>query len=398
MEYYKLHFDKLIEIVNGFESNVNFLLMGDYNFSDSISWNPDPNGICKPYNVNGTIANAFVDFLAITNLFQFNSVKNVNNRSLDLVLSNIDLSKVGLTHSDNVLLKEDRHHPALNITIDINPLKFFDEKRPPKTNFFRANYEQIATTLSGINWSDRLNSTDLDEAVFSFYDILKPIIDQIPKTRSANNRFPQWYSNELIDLIKRKQSAKAKHKYSEKYKLDSVKADYQIFVKLRRSVKDLIIQCRLAYINDIEDKIDVNPKAFFSYTKSLQKSNSLPNQMQLNDVSADVSSNLCDLFASFFESVYNDDTVDGMYQEVNSDTFYEDDESNPLQFTIQREDVLIALRLFDDCKVSTPDGVPMLFFKKLGDVIAEPLVILFNKSLATGKFATYWKLSDFQVG
>lgn len=61
-------------------------------------------------------------------------MKNANNRSLDLVLSNIDVSKLDLTHSDNVLLYEDRHHPALNVTINVNPLKFFDEKRPPKTN------------------------------------------------------------------------------------------------------------------------------------------------------------------------------------------------------------------------------------------------------------------------
>lgn len=36
----------------------------------------------------------------------------------------------------------------------------------------------------------------------------------------------------------------------------------------------------------------------------------------------------------------------------------------------------------------------MTFFKKLKDVISEPLVILFNKSLSAGKFATYWKLSQ----
>lgn len=70
-----MHFDKLIEIVNGFE--VNFLLTGDYNLSDSISWHADSKGNCKPYDVNGSIANAFVDFLSITDLHQFNTVKNV---------------------------------------------------------------------------------------------------------------------------------------------------------------------------------------------------------------------------------------------------------------------------------------------------------------------------------
>lgn len=55
-------------------------------------------------------------------------------------------------------------------------------------------------------------------------------------------------------------------------------------MNLRKSVKNLIVECRLGYIDDIENKIDINPKAFFSYTKSLHKSNSLPNRMRLDDV------------------------------------------------------------------------------------------------------------------
>lgn len=320
-----MHFDKLIEIVNGFESRVNFLLMGDYNFADSISWRTDSNGICKPDDIKGSIASAFVDFLAITNLCKFNSVKNANNRSLDVVLSNIDTSKLDLIHSDNVLLYEDRHHPALNVTINVDPLKIFDEKRPPKTNFFRANYDQLNVSLSEINLDDELNSLDLDDAMLKFYDILKPIIDVIRKTRNENDGYPHWYSAELIDLIKQKESSIAKLKYSEKYKLDSVEVDRLTFVNLRKSVKNLI-----------ENKIDVNPKAFFSYTKSLHKSNSLPNRMRLNDVSADKSSEMCDLFDSFFESVYDKRVADGIYEEVNNGTFYEEDGANPFQFTITR--------------------------------------------------------------
>lgn len=393
MDYYKLHFDKLSEIINGFESKANFLLMGDYNFADSIKWRADSNGVCKPYDVNGSIASAFVDFLAFTDLCQFNYVKNVNNRSLDLVLSNIDQSKVNLTRSDNVLLCEDRHHPALNVMIDTDPLRYFDEKRPPKTNFFRANFEQIKVVLSDVNWPDQLDSLSLDDAVLKFYDILKPVIDQIPRTRKSEGGYPHWYSRELIDLIKRKQSVRAKHKYSAKYGLLSAEVDRVNFLNLRKSVKNLIVQCRLEYIGDIEDKIDSNSKAFFSYTKSLKNTNSLPNQMQLDGVSANKSSNLCDLFASFFESVYDKSIVDGVYGEVNSEDFYKDEELHPQSLTILREDILMVLRSFDDFKVSTPDGVPMVFFKKLSDVLAEPLLILFNKSLSDGIFATYWKVS-----
>lgn len=197
-----------------------------------------------------------------------------------------------------------------------------------------------------------------------FYGILKPIIDSVPKTKSANNGYPHWYSNELVDLIKRKQTAKANYKHSKKCNLDAVDDDHSIFANLRKAVKTGIVQCRLAYISDIEEKVDKNPKAFFSYTKSLHKSNSLTNQMQLDGVSADKNTNMCDLFASFFQSVYDPD-LDGNYQ---LESYVDSVHTPALHITISTNDVQLALLNFDDCKVSTPDGIPMIFFKKLEEV------------------------------
>ncbi|KAJ6647180.1 hypothetical protein Bhyg_02400, partial [Pseudolycoriella hygida] len=74
--------------------NKQFLLLGDYNLKDSITWVVDSDGTCKASEVEGTIADSFIDFLSLTNLNQFNNVKNKNDRSLDLVLCNMDPTKL----------------------------------------------------------------------------------------------------------------------------------------------------------------------------------------------------------------------------------------------------------------------------------------------------------------
>lgn len=55
---------------------------------------------------------------------------------------------------------------------------------------------------------------------------------------------------------------------------------------------------------NIEDKIKSNPKAFFSYTKSLQKSNCLPLVMRYKDKISDNMKETADLFANCFANVY----------------------------------------------------------------------------------------------
>lgn len=60
--------------------------------------------------------------------------------------------------------------------------------------------------------------------------------------------------------IKCQENAKAKCVYSIKYGLDSVESDRATFKDLRKQVKALIYRCRSDYLDNIEEKIDKNPK------------------------------------------------------------------------------------------------------------------------------------------
>lgn len=154
---------------------------------------------------------------------------------------------------------------------------------------------------------------------------------------------------------------------------------------LRVEVKRLKQQCEDEYISDIEDKLAKNPKCFFSYTKSLKSSNSVPNVIQYQNVTAKDNQSICDVFAKYFQSVY---------QEPDSDTIPV--QPSPSKFKIPQfppSKIKPVLDKLDHYKVSSPDSIPAIFYKSTSASISLPLSLLYNKSIAEKKFPTVWKES-----
>ena len=80
--------------------------------------------------------------------------------------------------------------------------------------------------------------------------------------------------------------------------------DYEEFSRLRKEFKARKRLCEVAYVDDVERKVTVNTKAFFSYTKSLRKTNSVPSQVYYCLESAADPDSVCNLFARYFASVF----------------------------------------------------------------------------------------------
>ena len=69
-------------------------------------------------------------------------------------------------------------------------------------------------------------------------------------------------------------------------------------------VKWLQDKCENEYVSNIEEKLSSNTKCFFSYTKAQKASNSLPNVVHHEGISAFSRQSVCNLFADYFASVY----------------------------------------------------------------------------------------------
>lgn len=70
LDVYDQHMKKINEIVNGAEPNSNFILCGDYNLQDSISWiRPNINeSVCVATNIDGEKAHSVVDMQYLTKI------------------------------------------------------------------------------------------------------------------------------------------------------------------------------------------------------------------------------------------------------------------------------------------------------------------------------------------
>lgn len=90
-------------------------------------------------------------------------------------------------------------------------------------------------------------------------------------------------------------------------------ASYELIYKhKRKEAKYELRACEKNYTNSIEESIESNTKAFFAHTKSLNKSNRLPNVMKLNDQSSDNPTEIVNLFSKHFESVYEPGSITEM--------------------------------------------------------------------------------------
>lgn len=57
------------------------------------------------------------------------------------------------------------------------------------------------------------------------------------------------------------------------------------------------------------------------------------------------------------------------------------------------DDIKNILKVFHINKVTSPDDIPVMFYKNLSQTLSLPLKILFNKSLKERVFPDRWKTS-----
>lgn len=280
--------------MNRREPNSKFIIFGDFNIP-CIDWFQE-NDRCIALTYEGRMANELLNTLTCTNLSQQNHIKNQYNKTLDLILTNKPKVKCKRT---NGIVKEDPYHPALSMSFDFKDIKFMRMKNRTKLNFYKANYQAIENEICSIDWHNKLGNLGVEIAVTEYYKIINTIIHKhTPKTKPTTDIFPIWYSRDLIRLL------------NEKEKLFQLKknnpAFIQIFKDKRKEVKLTQKKCLKEYEMNIESKMKTNPKCFFAYTKSLQKTNCLPLIMKYKNQTSENMKDTANLFANYFSSVYSD--------------------------------------------------------------------------------------------
>lgn len=119
------------------------------------------------------------DLLNISRIEATNFVVNKSDRISDLVLFNLPICIVGLSH--NTLSTIDALYPPLEISIIgafINEPKLSFSRETLKIYFYKADYVNIYKELWECNWEEILgNSEDVNDMVQKFYEAIGTIIE-----------------------------------------------------------------------------------------------------------------------------------------------------------------------------------------------------------------------------
>lgn len=351
----------------------NLLVLGDFNLPN-VDWSDDSGDL-------GASSRQIMNMAALHDLKQFNLIRNYRGVILDLVFSSVSLTQV--THADDFLLPEDRHHPALDITLslNLNPSRS-DVRFVP--DFRKCDVNRVFNQLQALSLPCINDQNEAEHQFSLFSQHLSSIIEQnTPLKKISAPHFPKWFSRRLIFLVIEK---KAAHKRS---KTTGSIYDRETFLRLRRECKLLAFDCYTSYIARVEESIPQDIKSFWSHVNNLKCNSSFPLKMTLDGSEAEDSPGICNLFAQHFSSVFSDAKVDVPSFDFGWSSAFS-------RITLVATDVQKKLEVLDHSKSAGPDEIHPSVLKFCAPILAVHLTILFNSLLDDGIFPSCLK-SGFVV-
>lgn len=383
-ETYRAYFDVLHDAVH--DSDTDLYIIGDFNLP-SLQW--ENKGIFTEPIINSDITPThryLINFMSSLDCVQLNSLKNKTNNILDLCISNNINSKTSPVQFP--LVPPDGHHPPFQVTVsfveEFNRLK---SKSYLKFCYKYADYEKINEEIASTNWSLLFMEKEVEEAVSIFYERIYAIIKKhVPTKVVKSSLFPNWFTPALINLYQKKERAWIRMK---RYNTES---NYCVFAILRKQFKEMSDRRYKAYLKHVEHSIKNNIKFFWTYINNRKRNSDIPNTMHYKNVTANSPAEICSLFSTFFQSVFEPSLVPDNFEieDINIDDCQTPD-TLICSVEISKEEVHTSIKELDVNKGAGVDNINAYFLRQTADAIDEPICYLFNKCLRDGVFPKIWK-------
>lgn len=237
--------------------------------------------------------------------------------------------------------------------------------------------------LSNYNWSSVLSATatNVEVAVYEFNKIMMYAFDlfvPIVKVRWSDGS-PKWLPRELKILKNRKSRLHKRLKAMEKKMTDGLFVDSRVFnaaraefCDIRETLNQELKNQYNLYLNDLKDNIRVDPSKFWKHVKSKKGGSAFPKTMSFNDVSSSNESEICDMFADFFQNVYKQDNCDPTSSNVPDFT-----QSAVINLPeIKTNDVIDSINRLKSSFTPGPDNIPSCVLKNCCESLSHILIYL----------------------
>ncbi|XP_031357874.1 uncharacterized protein LOC116181632 [Photinus pyralis] len=338
-------FLKSLESIENLLLTSEVLLAGDFNIPEISD---------ATYNLENGSSKAKVikNLASMYNLRSINTIKNSDNRTLDLILTNINAE---ITTASDLLDKVNPLHPALQV-IHQAERKINQTRTTTNYNFKKADFYKMYLRFRDANWESltQIDYKSVNDAVTTFYEIVYKIFDEcVPKvTIRITNKYPIWFDLAIIKKIKLKNKHRTRGK-SEEFKED------------RKELKKMIRDAYKKYIRNIEVDLRSNSNKFWGYVRSLTSTKQLPEVFEYKTIPLEDPKSIADAFASYKEE--NLDPNDGLESDLVQ---------SKLHLTnIQESELLESIKVLKPRAAIGEDGIPPYVLKgcahSLGQVTGE---------------------------
>lgn len=237
---------------------------------------------------------------SLLELQQISHVTNNRGVQLDLVFSSTPMYH-SVSLSTDPLLPYENIHPPISITLEC-PSAMLKNAVVYIPDLKRCNLEGVENELTHGNLQLDLED-DLSGLENFIHTLGKTIEKHSPLKRIGPSCFPRWFNNHLKQLVILKKTV---HR---RYKETLSDHDYYSFSCVREQCKRVTRACRIGYVEHLEAVIPSNMKVLWSFVNGLKHDNPKPGVMELDNLEESEPDRICELFSTYFRSVYTLRTV-----------------------------------------------------------------------------------------
>lgn len=357
------------------------VLGGDFNLPD-VSWLDHRPMIGNSSSLYATFSDIINDF----HLYQFVTEPTRLGVSRASVLDILLCNRFPSITSVSVVPGISDHEAVVATMKCLNVPRY---RNPPKKAYMfnRGDYDSLGFDLMDFlsDFEVYSVSNDVNTLWNIFKNKIQELVDIYVPTKMVSAKRKQdkpWMNSEIRRSINKNKRIFARYKKSN---------DSLISAQLKNLQKDLKVKIKKAeseYFLSLDSKLKDCPKEFWKYVKSQRKDVTGVPSLLVDDNLVTDDSVKAAAFNKYFKSVFSTfapsslpPTVDKVSGKMN-------------ELTLDHNGIRKLLGNIKLGKAPGPDGIPNIVLKSCADIIASYLLIIFTKSLESGRLPDDWKFGN----
>lgn len=375
-------------LLDTFTPQPTLIITGDFNLP-IIDWSTDSiNGGSSSDRSQALHLQSFVQDFFLTQVI---TTPTRQNNILDLFFTNNE----DLIYNHDVFTTNLSDHNIIKITTNINsPVAKSNYTKVPvlPTNFSDLNFfsqdvswDGLCESLNSTDWSTSLDHLNPNEQLDSILDtFLKASIQNVPPRSSRNTKSSIIPKDRRLLMRKR---GKLRKKLNTTTKNDRFEQITDQISSINAALVDSTT-CELAHKEAMAVKsIKENPKYFYTYAFNKSKIKTPVGPLEEGDKTITDPQEISEILRKQYETVFS---IPLQEKTINCpvDFFMSRDQTNQDQqlrnITINTTDIIEAIKTLSNNSAAGPDHIPAIFLKRCAGMVAKPLLILYQNSLATG--------------